>query len=236
LSFSISSRAAIISLRLVLNSARDRAKLLIEHDKIGITLDEQLLEQRDVIGQLIDRHRHGARLYRPRATSARTSCTSMCSVVVYAAIVGCHVRAGGRQSMPSSSIDSCAAVSDTVPLLPAATRSDPLQPLAKQAQPVAAPPQQLHPIAASAAEDEPRGRRTDPRATAFAPALPSHRSPCACRDTGCQPDARAGGQSDHDGVDSICSVRRNAAKSTAPLIRMRAAVNSDLDHATGYGS
>jgi len=32
------------------------------------------------------------------------------------AMRGCHVRSGRRQSMPSSSIDSCAALSETLPV------------------------------------------------------------------------------------------------------------------------
>src|SRR6266481_841388 len=36
---------------------------------------------------------------------------------IYTANCGSHVRSGRRQSIPSSSIDNCARVSDTVPLL-----------------------------------------------------------------------------------------------------------------------
>ena len=66
---------------------------------------------------------------------------------------GRHVRRGIRQSIPSSSIDSCARLSTTNALLgPRPDESATLQALGEQAQPVAIPPQQLDQITAAAAE------------------------------------------------------------------------------------
>jgi hypothetical protein len=72
-----------------------------------------------------------------------------------AASSGVCVRTGMRQSMPSSSMDSCAGVSDTRP--PAGLRPDEapaLQALGQQHQALAVEPQHLEDVAAPAAEDE----------------------------------------------------------------------------------
>jgi hypothetical protein len=141
---------------------RDLQLQLLDHqprgDDLGITLDEQTLQRCDVIGQLIQQQRHG----RDCICAARALHASVHRGVagLLRRIIGCQLRAGRLQSMPSSSIDSCAAVNETTP--PSAcgqTKRPRLQPLGEQTQAIAAPPQQLDPIASAAAEDEDVSRK-----------------------------------------------------------------------------
>ncbi|GEM_PF-2640355 len=61
------------------------------------------------------------------------------------------MRSGRRQSMPSESIESCAAVITTDPVLvDGHTKCPPVHPLGKQTHALAVVPKQLHQIAALA--------------------------------------------------------------------------------------
>ena len=62
------------------------------------------------------------------------------------------MRSGLRQSMPSSSIDSCATLIDTLPL--SACGQTKLQAFGQQAHAVAVVPEQLDQVAAASAEGE----------------------------------------------------------------------------------
>ena len=68
---------------------------------------------------------------------------------------GSQVRSGRRQSMPSSSIDNCARVSDTVPLVACGhTKRPALQSLREQTQPIAVLPENFDQIAAPPTKHE----------------------------------------------------------------------------------
>lgn len=100
-------------------------------DLISLRLDlcRQQLTARSSVGALgrdlkISRMGH---LY-PIGPSNRTKNTSKIHILLaYPACVGRHVRCGVRQSMPSSSIDSCGAVKCTLPSWQRAKQAAPSQ-------------------------------------------------------------------------------------------------------------
>lgn len=79
-----------------------RVQLLAQAFHHLVLGEQQRLQGGDVVGQVG---------WAEHAPSLREPCN------VYKADVGFQVRSGRRQSMPSSSIDSCACVSATEPLL-----------------------------------------------------------------------------------------------------------------------
>lgn len=79
-----------------------RVELRIKTQDLFIPCQQQRFQGIDVVGQ-VGGVEHVPSLY-----------GSFC---VYKADIGCHVRSGRRHSIPSSSIDSCACLSVTLPLL-----------------------------------------------------------------------------------------------------------------------
>ena len=79
-----------------------------------------------------------------------------CSVIATIPITPeCACAFGRRQSMPSSNIDNCARVSETVPLSACGQTKRPRSSrFANRHKPVAVPPQQLDQIAAPSAKNE----------------------------------------------------------------------------------
>ena len=93
--------------------------------------------------------------------------SSTIKIETYPAARGCHVRCGARQSIPSSSIDSCAAVRAILPSVAAGQTNRPRSSRFMSchwsaigpsdngdARPLAVPPDHLEQIAAAAAEHE----------------------------------------------------------------------------------
>ena len=139
---------------------------------------------------------------------------------------------GMRQSMPSSSIDSCAGVSDTLPdvgLRPDEAAA--LESLGQQHQALAVEPQHLEDVAAAAAEDEDvaaervLGERGLHQRGQAVEALPH------VGVAGGEPHARARGQADHAALPSACSTQRTVASSTAPRSAHAGSADVDLDDA-----
>ena len=88
-----------------------------------------------------------------RSSRCQKSCAK--NLAGYTDNCGSHVRSGRRQSMPSSNIDNCARVSETVPLVGLRPHeASALQSLREQTQPVTIIPQNLDQIASPSAKYE----------------------------------------------------------------------------------
>src|SRR5204863_1200022 len=86
----------------------------LSRDRILRHRRDDLLQRLRVVRQLIGRERHSLiESHRPPFDAAEARADSLCRS--QPASIGCEVRNGRRQSMPSSSIDSCAGVSTASP-------------------------------------------------------------------------------------------------------------------------
>ena len=162
--------------------------------------------------------------------------------MVQAASSGRCVRTGMRQSMPSSSIDNCAAVSDTLPDVACGQTKRPRSNrLASSIRPLAVEPQQLEDVAAPATEDEDvaaervLGERGLHQCSQAIEALPH------VGVAGHDPHTGSRWQADHARVRKAVNTLRRLASSTGPRSRTRTLPISIsmvplLDRAGGAGA